>query len=128
MTIGIKVLLPASEPGKDETTMTTSNLATTCYLVLGCGESTIPAVREADNDPENWTLARVLMYVPPATTWCVLVTGVAESDLDADHATINYRTIHDFDLALGACTGIAPSDATARGAAIDAMREAGAIA
>lgn len=108
--------------------MTTSNTATTCYLVLGCGESTIPAVRSADNDPENWTLARVLMHVPPATTWCVLVTAdVAESDLDADHATINYRTIHDFDLALGACAGIDPRDVTARNDAVDAMRAAGAI-
>jgi hypothetical protein len=109
--------------------MTTSNLATTCYLVLGCGESTIDAIRSADNDPENWTLARVLMHTSPTATWCVLVDGaVEENDLDADHATINYRTVLDFDLALGACAGVDPCDVTARNTAVDAMRDAGAIA
>ena len=109
--------------------MTTTNTAATCYLVIGSGESTISSVREADNDPENWTLARILMHMPPPTAWCVLVPAddVTESDLDADAATISYGTIHDFSLAVGGCAGVDPHDVTARNAAIEAMRAAGAI-
>jgi len=117
--------------------MTTSNLATTCYLVLGCGESTIPAVRSADNDPENWTLAAVLFHRQWSEwqsgigtnepRWCVLVDDVAESDLDSDAAVVCYREIWDFDLALGACAGFEPRDPALRAGAIRAMRDAGAI-
>lgn len=107
-------------------------------LVFGCGESTIQAVREGDNDPENWTIARVLMHdrvhesievsKVSGERWCVLVEDVAEEALDADPAVIAYRTIHDFQLALGACQGVDPRDPALRNAAIAAMREAGAIA
>lgn len=114
--------------------MTTTDLATTCYLVLGCGESTIPAVREADSDPKNWTLVRVLGHLAIRDTeqraerWCVKVTGVAESDFDRDHAVISYCAVYDFALALGACAGVDPRDVAQCDAAIEAMREAGAIA
>ena len=104
------------------------------YLVLGCGESTTPAVRlAADNDPENWTLVRVIGHLAIRDTeqrperWCVLVTGVAKSDLDADHAVISYCEIFDFALALGACAGVDPRDVAQCDAAIDAMSAAGAI-
>lgn len=118
--------------------MTTSNLATTCYLVLGCGESTIPAVRSADNDPENWTLARITLAGNIRTLdaskvtgerWCVLVRAedVDTADLDRDRAVVMWHTVYDFNLALDACEGVDPRDVTARNDAVDAMRDAGAI-
>lgn len=118
--------------------MTTSNTATTCYLVLGCGESTIPAVRSADNDPENWTLARITLAAnvrdldagkAPGERWCVLVSAddVDPADLDRDRAVAMWHTVYDFALALGACAGVDPRDVSASDAAVDAMRDAGAI-
>lgn len=131
--------MPETTGQKDETTMTTTNLATTCYLVLGCGESTIPAVREADNDPENWTLARITLAANvrdldaskvTGERWCVLVQAedVNTADLDCDRAVVMWHTVYDFALALGACAGIDPRDVAQCDAAIEAMREAGAIA
>lgn len=107
------------------------------YLILGCGGSSIPAVRDADNDDENWTLARVLMPEQvrtlveqskvPGERWCVLVAGVDPSDLDGDTSVIAYRTIYDFPAALGACLPGVERDVVLRAAAIEAMRAAGAI-
>ena len=86
------------------------------YLVLGCGASSTPAIQDADQDEENWIVARVVHAPALAQTeqrpnrWCVLVTGVAPSTLDRDRSVIAYRTINDFDLALGACRGVQPDD------------------
>lgn len=101
-------------------------------LVLGCGESTVEAVRDADNDSENWAIARVLMHdrvresievsEVPGERWCVLVEDVAEEALDADPAVIAYRTVDDFDAALRACTGFDPRDPALRNQAINVLR------
>ena len=88
----------------------------TAYLVLGCGASSTPAIQSADQDEENWIIARVIHAPALAQTaqrpdrWCVLVTGVEMSTLDQDRSVIAYRTINDFDLALGACRGVQPDD------------------
>ena len=101
-------------------------------LVLGCGESTIQVVREGDNDPENWTIARVLMHdrvhesievsEVPGERWCALVEDVAEEALDADPAVIAYRTVDDFNTALRVCTGFDPRDPALRNQAIATLR------
>lgn len=120
-------------------TVTASELRTIAaeepaYLVLGCGKSTIPRVRSADDDAENWTLARVLMreHLPcepaPGERWCVFVRGVAVSDLDSDPAVIAHRTILNFDRALTIARSVAldlsPDNVTA---AVRSMLAAGAI-
>lgn len=108
-------------------------------LVLGCGESTVEAIRNADNDPENWVLARVLWpnttremiedSKAPGDRWCVLVSdNVSEEDIDRDRAADCYETIHDFDAAVKACEGVDPRDATAVREAHEDMRNAGFIA
>ena len=100
------------------------------FLVLGYGASSTPAIQDADQDEENWIVARVVHAPALAQTaqrpnrWCVLVSGVAPSTLDRDRSVIAYRTINDFDLALGACRGVQPAD-FAR--AEQAMLDAGAI-
>lgn len=106
-------------------------------LVLGCGESTVQAVRNADHDPENWVLARVLWpnttrwliegSKAPGDRWCVLVDDANDVDLDRDHATDCYRTVNDFGAALAECQGVDPRDVAARNAAIDRMKRAGII-
>ena len=107
-------------------------------LVLGCGESTVEAVRNADNDPENWALARVLWpnttremiegSKAPGDRWCVLVDNVSDADLDGDIATDCYETIYDFDAAVKACEGVDPRDATTVRETHENMRDAGFIA
>lgn len=106
-------------------------------LVLGCGESTVPEVRNASNEPENWTLARVLWpnttrelvegSKAPGDRWCVLVDHVSDADLDADNATDCYRTVHDFDAAIVECQGVDSRDMVARNGAVDRMCHAGVI-
>lgn len=106
-------------------------------LVLGCGESSVEAVRNADNDPDNWILARMLWpnttrwmiegSKAPGDRWCVLVDDVDNVDLDRDHATDCYRTVHDFAAAVKACEGVDPRDVTARDETFTAMLDAGFI-
>lgn len=124
-------LTPAETAEIERTALAASERVNT-YLILGCGESTIPAVRAADNDEENWTLARVLLHAPMSAPhaperWCVLVAGVTEDELDADHATIAYHSILDFKLALGACMGVNVREINQIRQAIAAMRAANAI-
>lgn len=108
-------------------------------LVLGCGESTVEAIRNADNDPENWTIAAVLFHQQWSEwqsgmgtnepRWCVLVADADAdaNDLDVDRAVVAHHTVHDFDLALDSCRGFNPRDPVLRRAAIVVMRDAGAI-
>jgi hypothetical protein len=98
-------------------------------LVIGAGQSTVGAVRAGDNDPENWTIARVLFpehlerLAAREDRWCVLVEA-DESDLDRDSSVVAYRTIHDWHFALGACEGVPERE---REAARMAMFAAGAV-
>lgn len=96
-------------------------------LVIGCGESMVDAIRTADNDPENMTLARFLFPDhADGAEWAVLVDA-DESDLDMDRAVIRYRTVGDFALALGACQGVDPRDPALRGRAVQAMISGDAV-
>ncbi len=86
------------------------------FLVLGCGASSTHAILDADQDEDNWIVARVVHAPALAQTaqrsdrWCVLVSDVAPSTLDRDRSVIAYRMINDFDLALDACRGVQPDD------------------
>lgn len=62
-------------------------------LVMGRGNSSVPAINVADSDAENRIAAGILFSAETLAKgyeWIVLVVDVDESDLDRDPATIAY--------------------------------------
>ena len=129
----VEILTPADTAEIERKALAAAASTPSTYLVLGAGKSSVRAIHDADQDEDNWVLARVLFARQMRETeqtgdrWCVLVSGVTESELDADHATIAHREIRDFDLALGAARGVNAREQSEIAAAKAAMSAAGAI-
>jgi hypothetical protein len=69
------------------------------YVVWGVRASRIQAIRDAETDwsdppPRTW-LDALDGHADADAAWCVCVSGVEESDLDADPAVEGYRRLGD---------------------------------